>query len=89
MKHKVNRGDEIIKIRTENNAIFLKNRKIREKIYEAKRQFCEKMSKIDKSLARLARNERKKAQIINQFSSVAQSCPTLCYPTDCSMPGYQ
>ena len=22
-----------------------------------------------------------------QFSSVAQSCPTLCEPTDCSMPG--
>ena len=22
-----------------------------------------------------------------QFSSVAQSCPTLCDPTDCSMPG--
>ena len=23
----------------------------------------------------------------NQFSSVAQSCPTLCDPMDCSMPG--
>ena len=23
-----------------------------------------------------------------QFSSVTQSCPTLCYPTDCSMPGF-
>ena len=23
-----------------------------------------------------------------QFSSVAQSCPTLCDPTDCSMPGF-
>ena len=23
-----------------------------------------------------------------QFSSVAQSCPTLCYLTDCSMPGF-
>ena len=22
-----------------------------------------------------------------QFSSVTQSCPTLCYPMDCSMPG--
>ena len=22
-----------------------------------------------------------------QFSSVAQSCPTLCDPTDCSTPG--
>ena len=24
----------------------------------------------------------------NQFSSVAQSCMTLCYPMDCSMPGF-
>ena len=24
----------------------------------------------------------------NQFSSVAQSCPTLCNPMDCSMPGF-
>ena len=23
-----------------------------------------------------------------QFSSVTQSCPTLCYPMDCSMPGF-
>ena len=23
----------------------------------------------------------------SQFSSVTQSCPTLCYPMDCSMPG--
>ena len=23
-----------------------------------------------------------------QFSSVTQSCPTLCNPTDCSMPGF-
>ena len=23
-----------------------------------------------------------------QFSSVAQSCPTLCNPMDCSMPGF-
>ena len=23
----------------------------------------------------------------SQFSSVAQSCPTLCYPMDCSTPG--
>ena len=23
-----------------------------------------------------------------QFSSVAQSCPTLCHPMDCSTPGY-
>ena len=25
---------------------------------------------------------------IYQFSSVPQSCPTLCDPTDCSMPGF-
>ena len=25
---------------------------------------------------------------INQFSSVAQSCPTLCDLTDCSTPGF-
>ena len=25
---------------------------------------------------------------INQFSSVAQLCPTLCDPTDCSTPGF-
>ena len=24
----------------------------------------------------------------SQFSSVAQSCPTLCDPMDCSMPGF-
>ena len=24
---------------------------------------------------------------VSQFSSVAQSCPTFCYPMDCSMPG--
>ena len=24
----------------------------------------------------------------NQFSSVAQSCPTLCDPMDCSTPGF-
>ena len=23
-----------------------------------------------------------------QFSSVAQSCPTLCHPEDCSTPGF-
>ena len=25
---------------------------------------------------------------IHQFSSVAQSCPTLCDPVDCSTPGF-
>ena len=25
---------------------------------------------------------------VDQFSSVAQSCPTLCNPMDCSMPGF-
>ena len=27
-------------------------------------------------------------QNISQFSSVTQSCPTLCDPMDCSMPGF-
>ena len=26
--------------------------------------------------------------LLYQFSSVAQSCPTLCDPTDCRMPGF-
>ena len=26
--------------------------------------------------------------IIHQFNSVTQSCPTLCDPVDCSMPGF-
>ena len=26
--------------------------------------------------------------IVVQFSSVAQSCPTLCYPMDCSLSGF-
>ena len=26
-------------------------------------------------------------QLMNQFSSVAQSCPTLCDPMNCSTPG--
>ena len=29
-----------------------------------------------------------KTQHIHQFSSVAQSCPTLCDPVDCSTPGF-
>ena len=29
-----------------------------------------------------------KCRLSVQFSSVAQSCPTLCYPTNCSMPGF-
>ena len=27
------------------------------------------------------------AKYVRQFHSVAQSCPTLCDPMDCSMPG--
>ena len=26
--------------------------------------------------------------VVFQFSSVTQSCPTLCNPMDCSMPGF-
>ena len=28
------------------------------------------------------------SRVYNQFSSVAQLCPTLCDPMDCSMPGF-
>ena len=30
----------------------------------------------------------KAVDVTNQFSSVAQSCPTLCDPMDCSTPGF-
>ena len=30
----------------------------------------------------------RKIACYNQFSSVAQSCTTLCDPTDCSLPGF-
>ena len=33
-------------------------------------------------------NELTKQKLEYQFSSVAQSCPTLCNPMDCSMPGF-
>ena len=32
--------------------------------------------------------EEKHNSILSQFSSVAQSCPTLCDPMDCSTPGF-
>ena len=32
--------------------------------------------------------ETKDICVISQFSSVAQSCPTLCDPMDCSTPGF-
>ena len=33
-------------------------------------------------------NKGDKYALFYQFSSVTQSCPTLCDPTDCSMPGF-
>ena len=33
-------------------------------------------------------NSGKLQDPIVQFNSVAQSCPTLCYPMDCSTPGF-
>ena len=32
-------------------------------------------------------NQIKEVECLNQFSSVAQSCPTLCDPVNCSTPG--
>ena len=31
---------------------------------------------------------REMSRVFSRFSSVAQSCPTLCNPMDCSMPGF-
>ena len=33
-------------------------------------------------------NKKKKKEIYRQLSSVAQLCPTLCDPMDCSTPGF-
>ena len=38
-----------------------------------------------KKLGRLGGKEKVKE---DQFSSVTQSCPTLCDPMDCNMPGF-
>ena len=35
----------------------------------------------------LHKEQHKLSALSVQFSSVAQSCPTLCHPMDCSMPG--
>lgn len=71
MKHRLNKGDEIIKNRMENNAIFLKNRKTREKSCEAKRQFFEKMSKIDKFLRSMKMKERRHRLLITSVQSLS------------------
>ena len=36
----------------------------------------------------VSQKEKDKCHIIYQFSSVAQLCPTLCSPMECSMPGF-
>ena len=33
-------------------------------------------------------NDNKKFSLLIDISSVAQSCPALCDPMDCSMPGF-
>ena len=44
---------------------------------------------MDESLSKLGEivKDREAWQVAVHFSSVAQSCPTLCDPMDCSMPG--
>ena len=37
---------------------------------------------------RKRRNKFNREILLPQFSSVTQLCPTLCNPTDCSMPGF-
>ena len=42
-----------------------------------------------RNLSGLKENEnRVTVPQITQFSSAAQSCPTICDPMDCSMPGF-
>ena len=36
----------------------------------------------------IEKNQHRSASLATQFSSVAQSCLTLCDPMDCSMPGF-
>ena len=60
-KPKVSRRKEIIKIRAEINEIETK--KTIAKINKTKRWFFEKISKIDKSLARLIKKKRERTQI--------------------------
>ena len=42
---------------------------------------------VQGTLKRLLQPHSSKASVLLQCSSVAQSCPTLCDPMDCSMPG--
>ena len=60
-KPKVSRRKEIIKIRAEINEVETK--KTIAKINKTKSWFFEKISKIDKSLARLIKNNRERTQI--------------------------
>ena len=53
-----------------------------------KNDFQSVFSEVDEPRAVIqseVRQKEKKKNIV--FSSVAQSCPTLCDPMDCSMPG--
>ena len=43
---------------------------------------------IDIWVSRLSKADCPPQCGFSSVSSVAQSCPTLCYPTDCSMPGF-
>ena len=44
--------------------------------------------KIDPSIMLLYQKIFKYTSLADQFSSVAQSCPTLCNPMDCRTPGF-
>ena len=46
-----------------------------------------KVPRIKPTRSRLGLNSRRPARPSVQFSSVAQSCPTLCNPMNCSTPG--
>ena len=48
--------------------------------------FSGKFYKIFKELKK--QENHRSASLMNQFNSVTQSCPTLCNPRNCSMPGF-
>ena len=67
-----------------------KTRDLFKKIRDTKGTFHAKMGSIkDRNGIDLAEAEdiKKRRQEYTQFSSVIQSCPTLCDPMNCNMPG--
>jgi len=49
---------------------------------EKTRIFCGRSGNVERKIIKMGKGNKEK-----QFSSVAQSCPTICDPMICSMPG--